>query len=123
MKEFPEGYIASRWSVLRKFWKDVESETTSARKKFQFSGVHLDNDYHTREYWLTVIGEEFGKLCRSNNKLTIASDERIRKQWKEEGYHRIITTVSLLRRFAEYWDKLDDVKTFEGSRDDDNIGN
>ena len=113
MKEFPLGIIANKWSVLRKFWKDVETETTSARKKFSFPGAHLENDYHTREYWLAVIGEEYGKLCRSNNKLTIAGDERIKEQWRTEGYHRIITTVSLLRRLAEYWDRLDNAEGYK----------
>lgn len=107
MKEFTKGQVSDRWSILRKFWKDVETETTSARKKFLLMGAHLENDPHTMAYWLSIIGEEFGKLQRSHNKLSIAATPEVEEQWRKEGYHRILTTVSLLRRFAENWDELD----------------
>ena len=106
MKEFPSGYISGRWSILKKFWKDVESETQSARKKFLLMGAHLENDPHSMSYWLSVIGEEYGKLCRSHNKLSIGATPEVKEQWETEGYHRIVTTVSLLRRLAENWHKL-----------------
>lgn len=108
MKEFPSGWISGKWSILRKFWKDVESETVSARRKFLLMDAHLENHPHTKSYWLSVIGEEYGKLCRSHNKLSIAATPEVKEQWQIEGYHRILTTVSLLRRLAENWDKLED---------------
>lgn len=107
MKEFPENVISPKWSVLQKFWKDVETETTSARAKFTAPDIHLDRDLHDRAFWMSVITEEVGKLCRTVNKLNLKpGDKRIVAQWEKEGYHRIITTVSLLRRLAEAWDKL-----------------
>ncbi len=107
MKDFPENVISPKWSILQKFWKDVETETTSARAKFVAPGIHLDRDVHDRAFWMSVINEEIGKLCRVVNKLNLMpGDERIIEQWQKEGYHRIITSVSLLRRLAESWDKL-----------------
>lgn len=107
MKDFPPGTVSPKWSILQKFWKDVELETKSARGKFTAPGIHLDRDAHTRAYWMSVIEEEVGKLCRTVNKLALhPADERIKEQWTKEGYHRIITTVSLLRRLAEVWDKI-----------------
>ncbi len=107
MKDFPAGVISPKWTIIKKFWKDVETETTSARKKFTHPGIHLDRDVHDRAFWLSVITEEIGKLCRTVNKLNLRpADERIVEQWTKEGYHRIITSVSLLRRLAEAWDKL-----------------
>jgi len=115
MKDFPPNVIAPRWSILQKFWKDVETETTSARNKFIFPGIHLDRDIHDRAFWMSVITEEIGKLCRTVNKLNLKpGDNRIIEQWEKEGYHRIITSVSLLRRLAESWNKLPNEK--EGRR-------
>ena len=112
MKDFPPAVIAPSWSILKKFWKDVETETTAARRKFMAPGVHLERDQHDRAYWLNVITEEIGKLCRTINKLNLnPADERIRRQWEVEGYHRIITAVSLLRRLAEHWHTLPNEKS------------
>lgn len=97
---------SDRWSVIQKFFEDIESETAHARKKFVFPGAHLENDLHNRSYWLSVITEEIGKLCQTANKLQIAKDESIVEGWEIEGYHRIITSVSLLRRLAENWYQL-----------------
>ncbi len=107
MKDFAPNAVSSKWSIVAKFWKDVETETRSARAKFTSRGIHLDRDTHDRAFWMSVIEEEIGKLCRTVNKLNLnPADERIRIQWEREGYHRILTSVSLLRRLAEYWDKL-----------------
>lgn len=107
MKEFDDHTVASHWSLLQKFWKDVETETKSARAKFTAPGCHLERDINDRAFWLNVIMEEVGKLSRTINKLSLnPADERIKEQWEREGYHRILTCVSLLRRLAENWHKL-----------------
>jgi len=94
------------WVSFEQFFADIESETEHARKRFRFPGAHLDNEVHSREYWLSVIVEEFGKLSQAINKLHIVKDETIKRQWVLEGYHRILTASSLLRRFAEHWEEL-----------------
>lgn len=80
MKEFPPFVISSKWSLLKKFWKDVETETASARKKYLLRDAHLENVDHSMSYWLSVIGEEFGKLQRSHNKLSIAATPEVQEQ-------------------------------------------
>ncbi len=94
------------WSGIDRFFADIESETVHARDRFKFPGAHLDDEAHSREYWLSIIHAEFGKLSQTVNKLYIAKDKSIRGEWTLEGYHRILTTVSLLRRFAEHWEDL-----------------
>jgi len=85
------------------FYKGVEKETESARNRFTYPGAHLENDVHNKSYWMSVITEEIGKLCQCVNKLQIVIDPNVKKQWEREGYHRINTASSLLRRFAENW--------------------
>jgi len=94
------------WIDEARFFEDIIGETSNARGRFKFPGAHLDNEIHSREYWLSVITEELGKLSQTINKLHIAKDMVVRKQWTMEGYHRIVTTSSLLRRFAEHWEIL-----------------
>jgi len=94
------------WISKERYYEDIESETVHARDRFKFPGAHLDNEVHNREYWLSVITEELGKLCQTINKLNIVKDKSIRQQWILEGYHRILTASSLLRRLAESWERL-----------------
>jgi hypothetical protein len=93
------------WQDEKRFFADITTETTHARTRFNFPGAHLDNETHSKEYWLSVINEEMGKLSQAVNKLHIVSDDTIRQQWVLEGWHRILTASSLLRRFAENWEK------------------
>jgi hypothetical protein len=94
--------------TLEKFWADVEKETEEARGLFLPSGYHLDNDLPPRSVFINVVQEEMGKLARCINKLLITRDSDQRGHWLREGEHRIITSVSLLRRFAERWYELPD---------------
>ena len=59
-----------------------------------------------RVYFINVAAEELGLLARTANKLLIAPPGDIREQWLTEGYHRIVTTSSVLRRLAERWREL-----------------
>ena len=97
---------SDRWESSKRFYEDIESETLHARDRFNFPGAHLDNDTLKKEYWLSVITEEVGKLCQTINKMHIARDKNIKEQWSLEGYHRILCTASLLRRLAEQWERL-----------------
>ena len=49
----------------------------------------------------SILTEEIGKLCRSFNKLRLSQDERISQQWREEAYHRVITSMSVLDRIGD----------------------
>ena len=99
---------SDKWLSAKRYYEDIESETSHARDRFKFPGAHLEDDIHNKEYWLSVITEEIGKLCQAVNKLHIVNDEAIRQQWVLEGYHRILTASSLLRRLAEQWEVLPD---------------
>ena len=94
---------SNTWESAERFYDDIESETSHARDRFKFPGAHLEDDHHSKEYWIIVILEEVGKLAQCINKLQIASDVTIRKQWSLEGYHRILTISSLFRRLAQKW--------------------
>ncbi len=100
--------LEHRWMMLRVFQKDVEEETHTARNKFMFEGCHIERDQFNRGLWMSAITEEIGKLSRACNKLVICIDERQREGYLDEGYHRILTASSLLRRLAENWEKLPD---------------
>jgi len=105
-RTFP--WHSNGWSLIKALWRDIEDETHHARERFNFPGCHLEIDVHNRSYWLSVITEEIGKLCQCVNKLQISRDETVRDGWQIEGYHRIITSLSLLRRLAENWKNLPD---------------
>lgn len=94
------------YAFMRRFQRDVERETAEARAAFLTHPEHLDNGMPRPEVWLNVTLEELGKLSRCVNKLNLAQDATIREQWSKEGYRRIVTTASLLRRLAERWDEL-----------------
>lgn len=98
----------ARYIMLRKFQRDVEQETRRARGLFSPPGCHIERDKFCKAIWVSVIGEELGKLQRAVNKLTLAKDEAIREQWLDTAYEKIITTSSLLRRMAENLEKLPD---------------
>lgn len=96
--------VSKCWSILKAFWKDVEIVTTHTRNiKWQMLGAHLERDRWSRTERLAVLDEEIGKLHRCANKLKITQDERIKEQWLSEGYYRILTSASMLRRIAEHW--------------------
>ena len=97
---------SDRWISTERFYEDTESETIHARDRFKFPHAHLDDDMLNKEYWLSVITEEVGKLCQCINKMHIANNTEVKEQWTLEGYHRILCTTSLLRRLAERWEKL-----------------
>ena len=100
--------LTHRWVMLKVFQKDVEDETILARNKFLFKGCHIERDQFSRGMWMSCIEEEVGKLCRAVNKLSIVVDDTQREGYLDEGYHRILTASSLLRRLAENWEKLPD---------------
>lgn len=100
--------LEHRWIMLRVFQKDVDVETHIARNKFSFRGCHIERDQFNRGLWMAAIMEEVGKLSRACNKLTICIDESQRDGYLDEGYHRILTASSLLRRLAENWEVLPD---------------
>jgi len=89
----------------QELYNEVERHTAEARAKF-LTCVHLDLDLPEMSYWMAVIGEEYGKLCQCSNKLAITLDGETRNQWRTEARHRIITSMSLLRRL---YDRLDEV--------------
>jgi hypothetical protein len=93
--------------LIRKFWKDVEDNTAIGRKKFERAQTTLENDM-PKSIWMTVLNEEIGKLNRCCNKLLLASDPQVREQWEKEGYHKILTCSSVLRRLAEKWPDVPD---------------
>ena len=100
--------LKRRWVILQAFQKDVNQETALARNKFLFEGCHIERDQFSRGMWMSAIEEEVGKLCRACNKLSIVVDENQREGYLDEGYHRILTASSLLRRLAENWENLPD---------------
>lgn len=97
-----------RWVMLKVFQQDVERETRTARGKFLFEGCHIERDRFSRGMWMSAIEEEVGKLCRACNKLSIVVDRNQREGYLDEGYHRILTASSLLRRLAEGWEGIPD---------------
>lgn len=100
--------LRHRWVMSKVFQKDVDEETTIARNKFLFKECHIERDQFSRGMWMSAIEEEVGKLCRACNKLSIVIDKSQREGYLDEGYHRILTASSLLRRLAENWEKLPD---------------
>lgn len=98
----------TRYVMLRKYQRDVERETQRARNLFTPPGAHIERDKFCKAIWVSCIGEELGKLQRAVNKLTLAKDEAIREQWLDTAYEKIVTTSSLLRRFAENLEQLPD---------------
>lgn len=69
-------------------------ETDSARTAFNYSVENAPNLI----YGQNVLVEEIGKLSRSFNKLLIAKNPDVVKQWREEANRRIVTSISLLDR-------------------------
>lgn len=105
--------LSKKWLILKKFWKDVESVTIQARtRNWQYKGAHLERDNWSRAERLAVLDEEIGKLHRCANKIKmshlIAGNEDEINKWLDEGYFRILTSVSLLRRIAEHWHSMED---------------
>ena len=100
--------LKHRWVMLNIFKRDVDEETRIARGKFMFNGCHIENDNFSKGMWMAAIMEEVGKLSRACNKLAIVIDSDQREGYLDEGYHRILTASSLLRRLAENWDKCPD---------------
>jgi len=94
--------------MLNIFKRDVDEETRIARGKFLFPGCHIENDNFSKGMWMSAIMEEVGKLSRACNKLSIVIDSGQREGYLDEGYHRILTASSLLRRLAENWDHSPD---------------
>ena len=97
-----------RYTILRKFQRDIENETSRARALFTQPGCHLDRDLWSRPLVINTITEEIGKLARCCNKLSIAVDGKVREEWLDEAYFRIITASSLLRRMAENLENFPD---------------
>ena len=91
-------------AFLRRFHREVEEETAHARGKFTRARCDLHRNSLPREAWITAIVEEVGKLTRCCNKLAIAEVDDERERWTREGWHRLVTTASLIRRMAERWD-------------------
>lgn len=103
---------------LVQFINEVEAETQAARTMFLNSKLHPENDNLSRILMVNNITEEIGKLSRCANKLMLlaladykTSGEK--DKWIKEGYHRIITTSSLLRRLAQLWEVMPDVQSSE----------
>ena len=100
--------LEHRWESRIIFYKDVDRETHIGRNKFLYPGCHIERDKFDRGLWMSALTEEIGKLCRACNKLTIVIDPQQREGYLDEGYHRIITASSLLRRLAENWEDIPD---------------
>lgn len=73
----------------------VSDETDSARLKFQ-AGPTVET--LPAAYGMVALVEEVGKLSRCYNKLVIATEPRIVRQWLSEASHRQLTCLSLLER-------------------------
>lgn len=97
----------------RRFYREVEEHTALARSKFKRSSTHLEIGLPPKAFWIAVLVEEVGKLTRVTNKLSIASDPKVRDQWNREGRHRLITIATTVRRMAEAWGSIPDS---EGTR-------
>lgn len=91
-------------AAWRSFLGKVRSHTAEARGKFPF--LHWERDGLSRCHAMTVTLEEIGKLARCINKLAIAQDPDVRRQWLEEGEHRLITSASMLYRIFANWEIL-----------------
>ena len=90
--------------LARRFRADVRRNMAVGRERF---ADKMEHSHHAEaEVWLSVIGEEFGKLQRCANKLRIAQDDPVIRHWRTEGYHRIVTTSAVLARLAEEWPRL-----------------
>ncbi len=91
--------------AVRQFERRVRDEADKARANpgFKSSGHHPEADNIPLSEWLTITTEELGKLTRSVNKLMIAVDPAVRRSWRDEGYHRIVTTSAMLERLALRW--------------------
>lgn len=97
------------FAFRRRWQRDVEAETETARSLFRTHPDHLDNGLPRPEVWIAVMVEELGKLSRCINKLnltTIGGDAAVKEQWRREAYRRMVTTASLVRRMAERWQDL-----------------
>ena len=96
-----------------KIYSEVDIETSRARQLFLNSGLHPEKDNLSRIYMINNITEELGKLARCSNKLLLINRSKLnlnseKEKWMKEGYFRIITSMSLLERLAELWEKMPD---------------
>ena len=94
----------------RRLYREVEDHTIEARKIWTDSRapINWENDPMPKVWGVNVLAEEVGKLTRCVNKLAISQDPSVTQTWNREAKHRIITSMSMLRRLAESWDELPD---------------
>lgn len=88
----------------------AEIETEEARNQWLNNRFITDWESGRRPKvcGINVMAEEVGKLQRCVNKLDIVLDDDQRHRWNTEAKHRIITTISMLRRLYQVWDELPD---------------
>jgi hypothetical protein len=81
--------------LLRKFEAEVHAETDKARV-----AIPAPHDVETlpHVFGLNATVEEIGKLARAYNKLVIAREPDVVRQWQQEVLWRIRTSISLLER-------------------------
>lgn len=81
--------------LLRQLHRRTAEESVEARKRFPD-----DKAIETlpMAYGITALVEEIGKLARASNKLVIASDAEVIRQWRQEINDKIRTSISLLER-------------------------
>ena len=79
--------------ALRRLQKLVNKETEEARTKYQ-----NDLSDHDPSVAVVVLVEDSGKVARSVNKIGMATDDSIARQWRDEQNKRIVTSISILQR-------------------------
>ena len=81
--------------LLRQLHRRTSEESVEARQRFP-----SDKAIETlpMAYGITALVEEIGKLARASNKLVIAEDEEVIRQWRQEVNDKIRTSISLLER-------------------------
>ena len=93
----------SRWDrqkrLIRVFHQRVLEHTREVRDKFGRVGGE-DLELHSREKMIEVLVEEVGKLARSSNKMALAADDGVLREWQAEWHHRLVTIGSVVARIA-----------------------
>jgi len=85
------------------FFISVVTETAEAKERW-----HFMEGGAPKSLWNQVLTEEIGKLNRACNKLTMATDDQVRRGFTQEAKYRLVTVASICQRFYEVFDSLPD---------------
>ena len=102
VRDTPEAI--EQWARSRRFAHDVKEESKEARALFRNSGHHPELDHIPPIEFVSFLVEEVGKLARSTNKMLIADDPDVYREWLGYGRTRLVTSASLIQRMAEVWE-------------------